>query len=244
MKRKLSAYRKKSARKVSKAVKKYVAKAITADDELKQYCSFSTGGALTNTTNWFCLNDPEGRTTVTVNTLGVPVNLSLNPGQQGVGSYQRIGDIIRIKRLNLRFKLYQNALAATSFVRVMLIQDMGANGQQPVASEILYDTGATLGYISPYRVRPDGEYKVLMDKTIGLNQYLANNNAGAWSMQANAQIIKINKNKLNIKTEYFTDTAYTDYRGISRNGLWLLLMPSDSNVTVGQIYSSIAYTDA
>lgn len=151
-----------------------------------------------------------------------PLNQSLCLLSQGTATGQRIGNGIRVKRINLRAYVTGSASAVRDVVRVLVVLDNQPNGAAPTVSGaggVLMATTVEAGYnmdtvshgMGPQR------YRVLFDRVIVLNQNMATSTKTAylkrsWSVdipvvyQANAGTISDLTSK-NISVIAFSTTA-------------------------------------
>ena len=237
------------APKMKKVIRRVVTSVLNREEEMKALPYNIIGGAgstisqTTGTSSSWCFNVPSGNASAGVGT-GV---ITKAVGEQGVGQFQHIGNKIRIKKLQVSFKIYQNAVGASTSVRVMMIRDKQAFGIAPTLGEILLDVSAGNSFGSAYRLDYQDSYDVMYDKVYEINQYYAQvpsaTNVGSTSMQANGKFVKIVK-KVNIPVEYYPDTTSTTWAGIQRNALWIYFVCDNGFAAVKNIQTCCYFTDA
>lgn len=87
----------------------------------------------------------------------------LNILPQGTDEGQRIGDMIRMTNIDLRYSVFN---ATSNFTRVRLIMFVWRmeTNTSPIASDILATNGNTLSVISTYNLRNERRYRILYDQ--------------------------------------------------------------------------------
>lgn len=146
-------------KKVSKPVKEYVKKAILREQEIKYIYKFNTGGTA----------GPLRPDTAPLDATRIGV---LNEMQQGTSGLTRIGDRIRVRRIQIWFKM--DAVMDAANIRMMLIRDRKPNGALPTSALIFENS--TLADVNPvYAMYNEDQipsrFTILKDKVYTVNVY-------------------------------------------------------------------------
>lgn len=82
---------------------------------------------------------------------------------QGTDYTQRVGDSIKIQRIELRFQVAKAAAATNNAVRIMLVRDLDCQGAIPATGDIIANTGSAIAPMSPKKFLNDKRFSVIYD---------------------------------------------------------------------------------
>lgn len=100
--------------------------------------------------------------TGTITTTATIANLSNIA--QGNDYNNRNGNSIRVNRLRVDVLAFANGVAITNACRVIVFRDMMQTGTDPVAANLLENTGATTSLVSPYLHYDFDRFQILCDE--------------------------------------------------------------------------------
>lgn len=217
----------KSSKATKSEIKKIVKSEIKANMETKQIVNSYT--AIT----------PISVTTGDVFTVGAPIAGAGNPGQQGTGSYNRIGDEILVHEAEFNAELVL-AAAGSQTVRWFMISVPQPDGVITNLGDMLYDTGATLSCYSPFAYHKMKEWgvRVLASgyRTLTTNYAVINNPVSSLYVKK--------KFKKPIKQSFAANTTLSGIASYTKNAIHFIVVASASNVTIQKAQSSVLFTDA
>lgn len=141
--------------KVAKPIREYVKKKLLTETELK-YLTFANAGG----------TGAPLRPSTTFD------NDTLNELQQGTASFNRVGDKIRVRRIQVWFKM--DAVTDASLIRIMLVKDLKPNGANPTNALLFED--ANLATVNPVHALYNQDnlntrFKFIRDQTYQVNVY-------------------------------------------------------------------------
>lgn len=167
---------------------------------------------------------------------------------QGLDDGQRIGDSVRIKKIELRQFLSQSTAAtAGDLFRTLIVYDKQANGAAPTFAQVITDNTAggylAIGTPNNVYISPGGmgtsRFKILYDKLNVFDQQVAL--AGTTSQISRENHIVLNK--LNLPINY-SGTGST-VASIASGSVYILTVGvNNTNVTSSVASWAIDYTDA
>jgi len=217
----------KSSNATKSEIKKIVKSAIKANLETKQIV------------NAYAVSSPVSVTNGDVYTIGAPIAGAGNPGQQGTGIYNRIGDEILVHEAEFNCEIVL-AAAGSQTVRWFMIMVPQPDGTLTNLANMLYEVGATLSCYSPYSYHKMKEWGVRVlasgHRTLTTN-YLATNNPVS-SLYVKKKFKKPIKQAFNANTTAAGIAAYT------KNAIHFIIVASALNVTTQKAQSSVLFTDA
>jgi hypothetical protein len=109
----------------------------------------------------------QSATSTAVNTTGIIPCLS--QVAQGLDYTNRVGDSVKIQRLVFRARLYVNAVATTSIMRVLLVRDLDGYGTAPTTAAVLETVAASGAPLSQYNYLNSDRFSVLYDTFVTLS---------------------------------------------------------------------------
>jgi len=148
-----------SHRRAPKAVKRYVKNAISSRLEHKHALYYDTGFSVTATPGVTDLSSSSAWAII-----------------PGTSSTTRVGDQVRLVRLNCRMGFLCGDNYNT--IRIVLFRWKGSNATAPVAADILDSSGPEWVF-APYNLANSAKYHIVYDKVIGLQNTYASTSAGA-----------------------------------------------------------------
>lgn len=167
------------------------------------------------------------------------------PGTQGVGGLQRIGNEISVLKASVTIVMRLAAVGSQD-VRVIWFIEQDSEGVTPNPTEMLTDVSAGNGAYAPWKQSDSsGRFRVLHDKVYNLTT-----GAGAATGIAGTEnpfkVIKLSKAfKRPIKVEYYADTGSNTSSGIKKGAMYLMFIAGlgVTGVTINKISSNLIYTD-
>lgn len=162
--------------------------------------------------------------------------LLLNPLVQGTSVSARVGDLIRMRTLDLNLRVW--AVAKSRLVRYMIVLDTQAKGAAPTLSNLLEDIAFYTGPapLSHRNKKSIDRFVVLRNKMFALNDIVTT--AG----QANENLFHEHV-KLNVGVNYGLGNAGT-IADISVNSIYFVILSTDASTgVVYDLNSRIRFTD-
>jgi hypothetical protein len=92
---------------------------------------------------------------------------------QGLTSATRVGDSIKLQHIEVRGRIFENALATNSVARVIVFRDLDGDGTSPTGGELMETSGGAMAPLSPYRYNRKQRFSILFDETFSLQSILA-----------------------------------------------------------------------
>lgn len=179
-----------------------------------------------------------------------PGFLLLNPVVQGTSSTTRIGKQITMKSLLFRFFIRAQHQATTPGIqfnnacRLIIVYDLQPNGVAPSASDLLENTLAGLGIVSPLQRSYSSRWKVLYDKMYMIQSPFVT--ASGAALTTFAQIYDQVYLKMNHTAEYDPTSNTGTFADLKTGALWLVAL-SDNNTLAQQplltYWTRLRYTD-
>lgn len=170
----------------------------------------------------------------------------LNALQLGTAATSRVGMRINMRSVHLKYLItgptyatLNGSFAQFAHTRVMIILDLQPNGATPALSDILEDTTAGLGIVSPIYLANGARFKVLYDKrhVVTPNNIVAANNV----IQTTALMSIYDEIYLKLSHEVqYSDSNNGDITDIKTGALFLVTLTS--NATAGQQPGITSYT--
>lgn len=160
----------------------------------------------------------------------VPAIQGLNAITTGTGANARVGDEVRPKGLQIRFRW--DLGDATQLCRMLLVVFKDQTTTPPVLSDVLEAAGAIENLYSPYKINGSKKYRVLHDQLLS---------ATAVTSENQYSLVTIGPKMLG-KSAKWTDGTGTNHKS---GGVYLMLM-SDSSATPHpsfSFYSRYRYVD-
>jgi len=233
----------KKTKKVSKAVRTYVQKAIAQEPEKKQwYYQHPAINPVSNTVgNKFYFNWCGGPQTAVGNT---------DPFKQGPQSYQRLGSDIMIHEIEIKAAISYVAVGAnTNCIRMLIIRDKDPQNATIVMGDILASVAADEGVWSPYKETGKSEVEILYDKTYQLKSLIGTRSGAAYNQSTLAIAHFRHKFKRPIKCTYYPDAAQASNivgTGIERNGLVAVFLEDGGGTAyrLDAVRTNCIFTDA
>lgn len=110
--------------------------------------------------------------------------VQLNMIAQGIGASNRIGDVIKMKMIDMYFDFYytvagRRSATTTDYVRAILIYDRQTTNSLPAPGTILQNEVAAISYQSQMNVDNIKRFKVLYDRILPLTVQQTNTGAAA-----------------------------------------------------------------
>lgn len=144
--------------KVPKKIREYVRKTIVKESELKYIFNFNPGGTAAPLRPDTSYPAAPGEV--------------LNRMQQGSAGTQRIGDRIKVRRIQIWFKI--DAVTDPALVRLMLVRDLKPNGAHPT-SALLFESSNLADTNPVYAVLNEDQtpsrFHVLRDQVYKVNVF-------------------------------------------------------------------------
>lgn len=81
----------------------------------------------------------------------------------------RIGDSIKMQHIEVRGRIFKNASATSSVMRVLLIRDLDGYGTIPTTGDVLQTVGSSTAPLSPLDFLNRKRFAVLYDELLTLN---------------------------------------------------------------------------
>jgi len=226
-------------RKVTKAVVKYVKRALKNRSEMKQFAYAHT--------NLIPMSSATGNKLYFNWCRGLDVT-NTTPFAQGVGGYCRIGNEVLIHSLEVRFKLgYAAVPAASTTVRFIILRDKNPENTTFNPADFIYDVSANAAVHSPYKHNGLDQFHIYRDRQVQVDIFPGSTAAATWNVFNDKQYVIRMKFKNPIRTIFYPDaaaaTAVTGV-GIQKNALAILFFADTANCNCSNIWTSINYTDA
>jgi len=206
--------------------KKQVKKIVGADSELKQQTLVAASNA--------------GGTAGTVSFTVPPTYQQMTGWLQGVAQSARVGDRVRLKRIDIRLNCWSNLLA-NQVCRFLLFSDSQNNGAAAVTSADLFtDTAALDAPNWPININNSKRYHIHIDRMINLNN-LATVNTVTTAKHLNFSIKFKGLGKL---IQFNNGNAGTNADIISGAMYAAFMSTNNANVPTASYDVNLLYTDA
>lgn len=82
---------------------------------------------------------------------------------QGLNYTERVGDSLKIQRIEFNYRVFKNASATNSVVRILLVRDLDCQGATPAVADIIANTASGLAPLSPYKFLNRKRFSILYD---------------------------------------------------------------------------------
>jgi len=216
-KRKSRYPRKKKISRSTKSTRTIATKALKMVREIQPELKYN--GAATGTTQSWIISTEDGGSGGLSTMCNIP---------QGTLSYERIGNKIKLERLDLRFEVVE--LGATNAFRIMVVQlKQQSSALAPAA--ILDGTSTAYCVQSRYDPENRAKYKILLDKTLVMGT----------TANRNQYFFRLNK-KLSGTVE-FQDSSSSAWGNIIQVVAWSQNASTSANSAV-ILYGGLYYSDA
>lgn len=179
-----------------------------------------------------------------------PIISLMNGLALGTSATSRVGQNICMRSFHFKFTIRGSSYATAAGVnpsvmtRVMVFLDMQPNGVTPAGSDVLEDTTAGIGIVSPIYMSNAMRFKVLFDRRYEVQNRF---NSGSTQDFYTTNTIHFDEvfQKMNHYVQY-ADSNNGDIQDIKTGALFLLLM--SETATAGQqpaitYYFRLRYTD-
>jgi len=208
-------------------IKKIVKSEIKATLETKQIAnSYLPIGVLSTTTG-------------DLFTVGSPIAGAGNPGQQGTGIYNRIGDEILVHEAEFNCEVTL-AAAGSQTIRWFMICVPQPDGTATTLGDMLYETGASLSVYSPYAYHKMKEWGI---RVLASGQRTLTSNYNVAGNPVSPLYIK-KKFKKPIKQSFANNTTAAGIAAYTKNAIQFIIVSSAANVSLRNAQSSVLFTDA
>lgn len=162
---------------------------------------------------------------------------------QGSGQHQRIGAVITLKNLNLRFKLRRRVVSGVAYndsVRLILLRFINSGRDLNSAGSLAYVLGQTspatsdANVLSPYNTVNTQNFQILMDRVIEVD-------GGHGEEYFEAKNIP-----MNLPVKYLDGSTGGGHTDMKAGAIWLVVASTnlDNFSALFSMYSRVKYTDS
>jgi hypothetical protein len=88
---------------------------------------------------------------------------------QGLDFTNRVGDSIKLQNVQFNFRIYKNAAATSSIVRIILFRDNDCQGATPTTGDVLQNVGAASAPLNPRDFLNRKRFAILYDRLATVN---------------------------------------------------------------------------
>jgi hypothetical protein len=88
---------------------------------------------------------------------------------QGLDYQNRVGDSIKLQNISLNYRVFKNASATSTVVRILLVRDLDCAGATPAVSDILQTVGSSTAPLTPYDWLNRKRFSILHDRLVVVN---------------------------------------------------------------------------
>jgi hypothetical protein len=149
---------------------------------------------------------------------------------QGLDFTNRIGDSIKLQRIEVRGRIYRNSSATTSLVRVLCVRDLDGYGTAPNPGDIMESVGAVDAPLSPYDYLNRKRFSVLYDDFMSVDNTGDSSKVFAFDVPHEGHIL------------YLGTTAAAASNG--KGSLYMLFFSDEgTNTPTYAFYSRVYFTD-
>jgi hypothetical protein len=149
---------------------------------------------------------------------------------QGTDYTNRVGDSIKIQRIQCRLRLYQNTGATETTFRAVCFRDLDGYGTLPTTAQVFQTVGTVSAPLSPYNWLNKDRFSILYDELIALNS----------TGQQSEEIVFDLPHAGHVKYLGTTAAAASDGKG---SIYWAFLSDEGTNTPTAALYSRILFTD-
>ncbi len=147
---------------------------------------------------------------------------------QGLDYNNRVGDSIKLQRIEFRFRALMGTTGTKTTLRVMLVRDLDGYGTKPGVSDIL----ESVDVLSPKKYLNADRFSVLVDETLSLSSVSNTNTADSFVLPHEGHI------------KYLGTTAADASNGKGTLYiLWLSNESSGTNSPTVYFYTRLYFTD-
>ncbi len=118
------------------------------------------------------INIEEKELVTTAGSVGFDVNGALVPISriaQGTNYTERIGNSIKMQRIEVRGRIFKNASASNSVIRILLVRDLDGYGSVPAVTDIMETVGSSAAPCTQYDWLNRKRFSILFDEFLTLS---------------------------------------------------------------------------
>lgn len=155
---------------------------------------------------------------------------SISTVAQGVNFTERIGNSIKMQNIEVRGRIFINASATRSIVRIILVRDLDGYGSTPNVGDIMESTGAAVDCLAPHDFLNRKRFSFLYDELLTINNTGDSSTVFEISIPHEGHIL------------YLGATAAAASNG--KGSLYMLFISDEAtNSPTYSFYSRIVFTD-
>jgi hypothetical protein len=142
----------------------------------------------------------------------------------------RIGNSIKLQKIEVRGRVYKNATATQSVMRVVMFRDLDGYGTTPLIGDVLQNVSGVSAPLTPFDFNNRQRFSILMDELLTLNSTGESSSVFQLDLTHEGHILYLGA----------TAAAASDGKG----SLYMLFISDEAvNTPTFNFYSRLYYTD-